>query len=580
MNLRIATVDVRNFRGISAATSLDLRSDQGRAVSCILAGDNGTGKSSFVDAIEFVLQGRVGRSDPSGTPELISLAGGNGALISAHFEDGSTCQRDALRTEDGRLSAERTPHAQFAMAPIVLRRQDILRFWDTPELERQVLFADYVRRSALEGWHHPEHDRLVDLDQERKALNQRKAELLEMLARRLGMAPREIPVDSNEYGVFVKDHVYGGMTSDQRYRARNSGIRLQFDEDLESVANELRATQLRIGAVRKEIRLLRQPAEAAHVREELKQLLARVASRLTNSFLQISSSRRFVKQITLSAGDYSDASLSCRAVLNNGNEADPRRLFSEANLDLIALLIFLAVAKESAATGQAKFLILDDVLQSVDAVIRLRTMEFILQEFPDWQLLFTVHDRLWQEQLSQLLSRSNHDFVQREIIRWEFGSGPVVADASLGSDPGLSAALSTGDVGYICSQAGLLLERLCNRLSYTLPISVTRRKGDKYTLGDVWPGILKVLKKTTAGYIVVELDRWIHLRNLVGAHYNEWANSLSREEAYQFGEAVLLLNCTVTCTNCHRFIDQVTSGGVPSGVWTCRCGLCKVSRSS
>lgn len=576
VGLRIANIDISNFRGISTATSLDFRSDRGRAVSCIVAGDNGTGKSSFVDAIEFALQGIVGRHDPSGTPELISLAGSGSASLVVHFSDGSQWRRTALRSEEGRLIAERNPHDQFAMAPIVLRRQDILRFWDTPELERQVLFFDYVRRSALEGWHHPEHERLANLELERKALNQSKAKLLGLFAQRLAIDPKDIPTDENEYNVFVKDRVYGGMTGPQRYRARNSGIRLLFDSELEEVANELRAVQQRVGSVRKELRLLRQPAEAAHVKAELKQLMARVAARLTNSFLQISSSRRFVEQITLSAGDYSDASLSCRT---NGNEADPRRIFSEANLDLIALLIFLAVAKESAAKGQAKFLVLDDVLQSVDAVIRLRTMEFILQEFSDWQLLFTVHDRLWQEQLGELLRRSNHEFVQREIIRWEFQHGPVITNLSLGPDSSLSAALESGEIGRICSQAGLLLEQLCNRLSYTLPISVTRRKGDKYTLGDLWPGILKSLKKTTASYVVVELDRWIHLRNLVGAHYNEWANSLSREEAYEFGEAVLLLSCTVQCAACHRFIEEVRSGGAPSGEWTCRCGQCSIRRS-
>ena len=58
--------------------------------------------------------------------------------------------------------------------------------------------------------------------------------------------------------------------------------------------------------------------------------------------------------------------------LKNNQTADPLGLFSEANLDLLAFLIFLAVAKEAAERGQARLLVLDDVLQSVDAVFRAR----------------------------------------------------------------------------------------------------------------------------------------------------------------------------------------------------------------
>jgi hypothetical protein len=82
------------------------------------------------------------------------------------------------------------------------------------------------------------------------------------------------------------------------------------------------------------------------------------------------------------------------------------------------------------------------------------------------------------------------------------------------------------------------LEAICNRLSWTLPISVIRRKDDNYTLGDLWPGVQKVLRKTNIQSTSQEVDKWLHLRNLVGAHYNEWALSTSNEEACLLGEAM------------------------------------------
>ena len=257
--------------------------------------------------------------------------------------------------------------------------------------------------------------------------------------------------------------------------------------------------------------------------------------------------------------------------LANGHSALPQNVFSEANLDLLALLVFLAFAKESASKGQAKFLVLDDVLQSVDSSIRLLVAEYILHEFSDWQLVFTVHDRLWLEQLRELFRQSNHSFAECEIIRWKFETGPVIISGSRDAEFSLVDALNRGDLIGICSQAGILLEKICNYLSFALPVSVTRRKGDKYTLGDLWPPVHAKLLKTGAKPIAEEVYRWLHLRNLVGAHYNDWAYSLSLQEAQLFGESIINLLHQVCCDKCYRWIEK--SEGLTDGRnWVCRCG--------
>ena len=85
---------------------------------------------------------------------------------------------------------------------------------------------------------------------------------------------------------------------------------------------------------------------------------------LTDAFLQISPNRDFVDRIEFEYGKLTEVSLSLNAYLTNGTVISPSKIFSEANLDLLAMLVFSTIAKESAKRGQAKFLIFD-ILQVV-----------------------------------------------------------------------------------------------------------------------------------------------------------------------------------------------------------------------
>lgn len=295
---------------------------------------------------------------------------------------------------------------------------------------------------------------------------------------------------------------------------------------------------------------------------------------MTQGFQEISTSN-FVDRIELIHGKETDVALSLKVHLDNGKVCAPKEVFSEANLDLLALLIFLSVAQEAAERGQAKLLVLDDVFQSVDATIRFSVADYIFKEFKDWQLIFTVHDRLWQAQLKDLCRRYNHPVSEKEIVRWSFDSGPVILNSRRDIDAPLLEGLDRGDICSICSQAGLLLEEICNRLSWILPISVTRRREDKYTLGDLWPGVHKTLRKTESKATADEVDKWMHLRNLVGAHYNEWARSLSNQEAANFGEAVIHLFWQVKCDKCFYWL---ASSSNKNDSWSCRCGQTKLER--
>jgi hypothetical protein len=118
-----------------------------------------------------------------------------------------------------------------------------------------------------------------------------------------------------------------------------------------------------------------------------------------------------------------------------------------------------------------------------------------------------------------------------------------------------------------------LLEHILDRLSWTLGTSVPRRRGDRYTLGDLWPGVRRRLLKTSAAKEVAAIDATVVLRNLIGAHHNEWAQTISSAEASRFSDAVRALLAVAFCSECHSWLAPAASG---TKAWDCACGATRL----
>ena len=153
--------------------------------------------------------------------------------------------------------------------------------------------------------------------------------------------------------------------------------------------------------------------------------------------------------------------------------------------------------------------------------------------------------------------RNSHNFKEIEIFKWDFSSGlNIFEQKSNLQNSTLKKALETKDVQLIASQTGLFLEYLCNQLTINLNLSIQRKFEDKYTIGDLWPGVLKHFKKSRISDVVVDIDKLLHIRNLLGAHYNEWAISLSNQDVYNFANLVNELYDKTFCSNCHSYISK------------------------
>src|SRR5437870_1775239 len=144
--------------------------------------------------------------------------------------------------------------------------------------------------------------------------------------------------------------------------------------------------------------------------------------------------------------------------------------------------------------------------------------------------MMTVHDRVWAVQLRAIMNRVGLPVVEREIRAWTFSQRPDITNKPGSHTDTLAASIPSASPDAICALTGRLLEEVSDYPSCELTTSVARRRGDRYTLGDTWPGVLKSVRKTTIRGRVEDVERWQPLRNLVGAHFNECARTLSLSE--------------------------------------------------
>ena len=568
-DVRIASVKIANFRGVSGQLDVSFLSRQGSAVSALISGDNGVGKSTIVEAIEWACQGGARRTSADQKRSRLLNLGSPSRTASAEvvLSTGLALSQSVTFGDEDLVARARTgPRDLFVRAPMILKRFDILRLLETRPIERGVLFIDHslAEEVASKGRIDPEDAAIADQIRE---LKYRTRKLAAQLAESLGV-DADVS-DAVKIDALIRDHARRGFTSEQAKR-----LNLRLPEEQERLIDQIYEVRREMADLRKSRRRTEKKimGKAEIGVRQLAELLDGVDAWLTQSFLEVTSASH-VRALEVKFAETGVVSIDFSVVLANGKRADPTDLFSEGYQDLIAFLFFLAVLREAARAGQPKVLILDDVFQSVDASIRVSVMNLVAREFADWQLFITVHDRLWQVQVSEIMRATQHPYVDITLGPWSFESGTHVVGEQLDPSSSLRSALAGGDVGTVTAVTGRLLEQVADRMSWTLRTSIQRTRGDRYTLADLWPGVAKSLRRLGLGDQAEDVEKWRHLRNLAGAHFNEWAESVPWSDAQSFATAVLRLFERVFCSHCHTWVSGAAED------LSCRCGETALKRS-
>jgi energy-coupling factor transporter ATP-binding protein EcfA2 len=157
----------------------------------------------------------------------------------------------------------------------------------------------------------------------------------------------------------------------------------------------------------------------------------------------------------------------------------PAALHSEGHQDTLGICLFLALA-EHVSAGPITFLILDDVLMSVDAEHRRAVAEMLRKEYPNTQFVITTHDEVWARQLQSVgISPKLH-----RLTTWTLEGGTVTTVATKDPIVASRAALAEGRVETAAHALRRGLEERLRELCLGLNGKVRFKAGNDYDLGD------------------------------------------------------------------------------------------------
>lgn len=593
--MKIKKLHIKSFRGIPNECSLDFCGKDGKAKSVIIFGGNGSGKSSIVDAIEFNLQGRIERNvdikNPK-RPSVLNLFPDEyvNAYTRIEFDDDTINDRNIIVKKDevnDRYVVNSTSeelHEAFKEVSIALRRNEIISYNNVEERLRQFFIASFIYSDKVEEIVNS-HEEIKKLNDKIKLNNEDIFTKTNYLSSLIKYSIAEINENKSGAEDFVRQKYSPKGTDFMSLRhsfKKDNGLtnKKTIDQKLFYKYIEIAKTIDELTKANENNKAYRNTLKDTYRRRDLPEYLeqeyyTKAEVLLTDAFKQVSSVD-YIDKIRLSRGERSLNSLSIKILLGNGKEVSPTEMFSEANYDLMILLLYLSIIRVGVEIKkQAKILVIDDVLQSVDANIRTKFMSYVFQELKDWQIIITCHDKLWLNQLKHLFKCNGvSGYREFHILNWKFETGPIIREEGLNAvDESIKQALATNNMKIISATTGSMLEKICNELTMNLRFSIERAYADKYELQDLWNAVKAIFKKDKIlNGICQEIEQLYYLRNTYGAHYNQWAESMNDEEVLRFANSVQELYEKTFCSDCCCWLKR------PKGtnIGRCSCGKIQV----
>lgn len=267
----------------------------------------------------------------------------------------------------------------------------------------------------------------------------------------------------------------------------------------------------------------------------------------------------------------------------------PHALHSEGHQDSMGICIFLALY-EKLNKGIINFVILDDVVMSIDANHRRAISRVLADEFPGVQFIITTHDKTWRNQLKTDGVVKTTNIL--EFHNWSISEGPSVnsipniweqidEDLGRGNVPSAAAALRRGSEEFF-TEVG-------ERIGAKVPLKTNAQ----WDFGEVlnasvskYKELIKSARNSANSWnkteLVIMFDQMEACRKKVtrdtkseewainpNVHYNNWA-SFSPEDFIPVVKAFQQLWNLFICEKCGSVIFIAKDGSKETAV-RCTC---------
>jgi hypothetical protein len=248
----------------------------------------------------------------------------------------------------------------------------------------------------------------------------------------------------------------------------------------------------------------------------------------------------------------------------------PQRVMSESQLNTLGLALFLARLK---AEPQAwRTFVLDDVVNSFDAPHHIGLARLLAEEFADWQVILTTHDRVFATLARKIL----RGWKFMTIATWTPAGGPIFADGN--SRELLRARLAEGrSAAELGGLARVALEQGLSLPLEKLGLEIRFDPLGRYSAHEYLVALRRGLKERKSALatmpVLPRMEADSYMVNL-GAHDRPASPALTTEELRRLVDDLTELETAFVCSACGEAVWTAT---LDSGRHhQCRCSTLAV----